>query len=169
MNISKRLVPIFCILLVLFAVSIANGCSRKNESNVKDVVKNELDQLKNLNSETTQKYIPYKELFPGATENTGLSDEINEAFSLFFQKFDYKILDISVDQNQKTASALIRLTTLDAEALAKDFISASLQNEILETASGEENTDKNSNSLEERYLLLHKLLKNNSYNTADSA
>ena len=86
MNISKRLVPIFCILLVLFAVSIANGCSRKNESNVKDVVKNELDQLKNLNSETTQKYIPYKELFPGATENTGLSDEINEAFSLFFQK-----------------------------------------------------------------------------------
>lgn len=83
MNINKRLVPIFCILLVLFAVSIANGCSRKNESNVKDVVKNELDQLKNLNSETTQKYIPYKELFPGATENTGLSDEINEAFSLF--------------------------------------------------------------------------------------
>ena len=86
MNIVKRLMPLLCVLLVLFAVSVTSSCSRNNESSVKDVVKNKLDQLKNLNSETTQKYIPYKELFPDATENTNLSDEINEVFSLFFQK-----------------------------------------------------------------------------------
>ena len=57
MNISKRLVPIFCILLVLFAVSIANGCSRKNESNVKDVVKNEeIMRYSLLKSENEEKY-----------------------------------------------------------------------------------------------------------------
>ena len=80
-----------------------------------------MDQLKNLNSETTQKYIPYKELFPDATENTALSDEINEVFSLFFQKFDYKILDISVDTANNSATASVKLTTIDAKPLARDF------------------------------------------------
>lgn len=51
-----------------------------------------MDRLKDLDSKTTQKYISYKEMFPDATENTELSDEINNVFSLFFQKFDYKIL-----------------------------------------------------------------------------
>lgn len=56
-------------------------------------------------------------------------------------------------------------TTLDAETLASDFVSASLQEEILETASGKEND--NGNSLEQRYLLLYKLLKNNTYSSVE--
>ena len=40
-----------------------------------------------------------------------------------------------VDSDEKNASAQLKLTTLDAEALASDFVSASLQEEILETAS----------------------------------
>lgn len=169
MNISKRLVPIFCILLVLFAVSIANGCSRKNESNVKDVVKNELDQLKNLNSETTQKYIPYKELFPGATENTGLSDEINEAFSLFFQKFDYKILDISVDPADNSATASVKLTTINSQALARDFAAELLRTRITEAAQAQTgNTKDSSKSLEAHYLILNQLLNNNEYDSAET-
>ena len=74
----------FSVLFFLFAVSVSSGCFRKNESDVKSVVRNELDQLKNLDSETTQKYIPYTELFPDATENTDLTDEINETFSSLF-------------------------------------------------------------------------------------
>ena len=85
MNINKHLILLFSVLFFLFAVSASSGCFRKNESDVKSVVRNELDQLKNLDSETTQKYIPYTELFPDATENTDLTDEINETFSLFFR------------------------------------------------------------------------------------
>lgn len=86
MNINKHLILLFSVLFFLFAVSVSSGCFRKNESDVKSVVRNELDQLKNLDSETTQKYIPYTELFPDATENTDLTDEINKTFSLFFRK-----------------------------------------------------------------------------------
>ena len=157
MKTVKYLLAFFFVFLAVFMC----GCSHSAKTSAEKTIS------KNLDSDTTMKYISYQELFPDSENNAELSDDIKEVFSLFFRTFDYKILDISVDQNQKTASALIRLTTLDAETLAKDFISASLQNEILETASGEENTDKNSNSLEERYLLLHKLLKNNSYNTAE--
>lgn len=163
MKTVKYLLAFFFVFLAVFMC----GCSHSAKTSAEKAISKDLDLLKNLDSDTTMKYISYQELFPDSENNAELSDDIKEFFSLFFRNFDYKILDISVDQNQKTASALIRLTTLDAEALAKDFISASLQNEILETASGEENTDKNSNSLEERYLLLHKLLKNNSYNTAE--
>lgn len=163
MKTVKYLLAFFFVFLAVFMC----GCSHSAKTSAEKAISKDLDLLKNLDSDTTMKYISYQELFPDSENNAELSDDIKEVFSLFFRNFDYKILDISVDQNQKTASALIRLTTLDAETLAKDFISASLQNEILETASGEENTDKNSNSLEERYLLLHKLLKNNSYNTAE--
>ena len=163
MKTVKYLLAFFFVFLAVFMC----GCSHSAKTSAEKTISKDLDLLKNLDSDTTMKYISYQELFPDSDDSTKLSADIKEVFSLFFQNFDYKILDISVDQNQKTASALIRLTTLDAETLAKDFISASLQNEILETASGEENTDKNSNSLEERYLLLHKLLKNNSYNTAE--
>ena len=163
MKTVKYLLAFFFVFLAVFMC----GCSHSAKTSAEKAISKDLDLLKNLDSDTTMKYISYQELFPDSENNAELSDDIKEVFSLFFRNFDYKILDISVDQNQKTASALIRLTTLDAETLAKDFISASLQNEILETASGEENTDKNSNSLEERYLLLHKLLKNNSYNTVE--
>ena len=81
MNINKHLILLFSVLFFLFAVSVSSGCSRKNESDVKSVVRNELDQLKNLDSETTQKYIPYTELFPDATENTDLTDEPFLSFS----------------------------------------------------------------------------------------
>lgn len=110
-------------------------------------------------------YISYQELFPDSDDSTKLSADIKEVFSLFFQNFDYKILGISVDSDEKNASAQLKLTTLDAEALASDFVSASLQEEILETASGKEND--NGNSLEQRYLLLYKLLKNNTYSSAE--
>jgi len=110
-------------------------------------------------------YISYQELFPDSDDSTKLSADIKEVFSLFFQNFDYKILGISVDSDEKNASAQLKLTTLDAKALASDFVSASLQEEILETASGKEND--NGNSLEQRYLLLYKLLKNNTYSSAE--
>ena len=152
------------LMIILLSVFLCS-CSQSAKAHAEKAIKKDLDLLKNLDSETTMKYISYQELFPDSDDNTELSDDIKEVFSLFFQNFDYKILDISVDSDEKNASAQLKLTTLDAEALASDFVSASLQEEILETASGKEND--NGNSLEQRYLLLYKLLKNNTYSSAE--
>lgn len=152
------------LMTILLAVFLC-GCSQSAKAQAEKAIKKDLDLLKNLDSETTMQYISYQELFPDSDDSTKLSADIKEVFSLFFQNFDYKILGISVDSDEKNASAQLKLTTLDAEALASDFVSASLQEEILETASGKEND--NGNSLEQRYLLLYKLLKNNTYSSVE--
>lgn len=152
------------LMIILLSVFLCS-CSQSAKAHAEKAIKKDLDLLKNLDSETTMQYISYQELFPDFDDSTKLSADIKEVFSLFFQNFDYKILGISVDSDEKNASAQLKLTTLDAEALASDFVSASLQEEILETASGKEND--NGNSLEQRYLLLYKLLKNNTYSSAE--
>lgn len=162
----KTVKYLLAFFFVFLAVSVC-GCSYSAKTSAEKAIKKDLDLLKNLDSETTMKYISYQELFPDSDDNTELSDDIKEVFSLFFQNFDYRILNVSTDQNQETVSAQLRLTTLDAQALARDFVSQSLQDEILKAASGDEDTEENENSLEQRYLRLHKLLKNNSYKTVD--
>lgn len=152
------------LMIILLSVFLCS-CSQSAKAQAEKAIKKDLDLLKNLDSETTMQYISYQELFPDSDDSTKLSADIKEVFSLFFQNFDYKILGISVDSDEKNASAQLKLTTLDAEALASDFVSASLQEEILETASGKEND--NGNSLEQRYLLLYKLLKNNTYRSVE--
>lgn len=152
------------LMIILLSVFLCS-CSQSAKAQAEKAIKKDLDLLKNLDSETTMQYISYQELFPDSDDSTKLSADIKEVFSLFFQNFDYKILGISVDSDEKNASSQLKLTTLDAEALASDFVSASLQEEILETASGKEND--NGNSLEQRYLLLYKLLKNNTYSSAE--
>ena len=152
------------LMIILLSVFLCS-CPQSAKAHAEKAIKKDLDLLKNLDSETTMQYISYQELFPDSDDSTKLSADIKEVFSLFFQNFDYKILGISVDSDEKNASAQLKLTTLDAEALASDFVSASLQEEILETASGKEND--NGNSLEQRYLLLYKLLKNNTYSSAE--
>ena len=152
------------LMIILLSVFLCS-CSQSAKAHAEKAIKKDLDLLKNLDSETTMQYISYQELFPDSDDSTKLSADIKEVFSLFFQNFDYKILGISVDSDEKNASAQLKLTTLDAEALASDFVSASLQEEILETASGKEND--NGNSLEQRYLRLYKLLKNNTYSSAE--
>ena len=134
MKIIKRLLPVLFSLLFVLAPSILCGCSRTDSSDAEEVIKSELDQLKNLDSDTTQKYISYTEMFPDATENTNLSDEIQNVFSLFFQQFDYKILDVSVDEDKKNAQASLELTTIDAKSLAADFAAELLRTKITEDA-----------------------------------
>ena len=161
----KKLKHLLAFLMIILLSVFLCSCSQSAKAHAEKAIKKDLDLLKNLDSETTMQYISYQELFPDSDDSTKLSADIKEVFSLFFQNFDYKILGISVDSDEKNASAQLKLTTLDAKALASDFVSASLQEEILETASGKEND--NGNSLEQRYLLLYKLLKNNTYSSAE--
>ena len=78
MKIIKRLLPIFAIVLIFLAAFIAGSFSHRDQSDAREVIRSELDRLKDLDSKTTQKYISYKEMFPDATENTELSDEIKD-------------------------------------------------------------------------------------------
>lgn len=156
-------------LLLVFAVSMIIGCSHSEKADVKGVITNELNLLKNLDSDTVQKYISYKELFPDATEKIELSREVEEVFSLFFQDFDYKILRIKVDKDKKEASASLKLTTIDAKALAKDYTVSHLKDAILNAAdSASHNTEEQSDSMEDRYLILNELLKDHTYKTVET-
>lgn len=165
MKLAKRLLPLLLFILALTGL----GCSHLDKTNVEKAITNELDLLKKLDSQTAQKYISYKELFPDATEETELSSEIQEVFSLFFHDFDYKILDIDVDQDATTATAAIRLSTIDARTLARDYAKAQLETEILAAAArGSQSTEEAIVSLEKRYLILNKLLKQNEYDTIEN-
>ena len=165
MKIAKNLVAF---LVFILAVVCLGGCSHIDKTDVKTVISNELNLLKNLDSDTTQKYVSYKELFPDATKETELSKEVKEVFSLFFQDFDYQILDIDVDENKKEATAKIELTTIDAQALASDYAEASLKSAVLAAASSDsDDTEQQTDSLEDRYLILDDLLKQNHYGTVE--
>lgn len=169
MKFVKYLLSTFVLLLLLLVIPTTTGCTFYHQSDIREVIKSEFDQLKELNTKTTQKYISYKELFPDATENTQLSDEINEVFSLFFQKFDYKILDISVDNEYTTATASLKLTTIDAKPLAADFAAQLLKLRITEAAQKQsDNAKDSSKSLKSHYLILNQLLSDKEYETTDT-
>lgn len=164
MKMAKVLVPFF---LIILAVTIIIGCSHVDKTDIEGVITNELNLLKNLDSDTVQKYVSYNELFPDVTEETELSKEVKEVFSLFFKDFDYKILSIDVDQDNKSATASLRLSTIDTKALAKDFDISHLEDAILKAADSQ-NTEEHSDTLEERYLILNSLLKKNQYEIVET-
>ena len=88
------------LMIILLSVFLCS-CSQSAKAQAEKAIKKDLDLLKNLDSETTMQYISYQELFPDSDDSTKLSADIKEVFSLFFQNFDYKILGISVDSDEK--------------------------------------------------------------------
>lgn len=164
-----KITKYFPLLLVIILAMAFVGCSHMDKTDVEETIISELDLLKNLDSDTAQKYISYQELFPDAQTGKTLSSELEEVFSLFFQDFDYKILDIDVDKKHKTAEASVRLSTIDAHTLARDFAEAKLKKEILYAADTEEEDLRDTSlSLEDRYLLLNQLLKTNTYELTET-
>ena len=164
MKIAKGLMPF--LLFILMSVTFLTGCSHVDKTDVEAVITNELNLLKNLDSDTTQKYVSYKELFPDTTQEIELSKEVKEVFSLFFRDFDYKIRNVDVDNDTKEASVSLQLSTLDARTLAKDYAQASLETAILKAAASDTSaTEETTDSLEERYLIIDSLLKKSKYET----
>lgn len=162
MKITKRILPLLIVIVVLLFVGM--GCSIKNKATVKAVITEELDLLKNLDSDTAQKYISYKTLFPDATENEISSSIVQEVFSIFFQDFNYKILNIDVDNANDRAVAKLRLTTPDVQTLAKDYVSARLEFLLRKAVNDDsQNTEDITCSTEECYQIMYELLTNGSY------
>lgn len=161
MKITKYLIPLVLLFAVVFSFS---ACSSAEKSEVEDVIKKDLDLLKNVDSDTTAMYIA--ELSPDSSDTSELSQKIKDVFTLFFQNFDYKILKTDIDSKKGTATSKIRIETLDAKTLAKDFATDHLSAEILAAASQTANT-VNYDSVEQRYLTLYQLLTTNEYDTVE--
>ena len=81
MKMAKAWIPF---LLLILAVTVCIGCSHVDKTDVEGVITNELNLLKNLDSDTVHKYVAYEELFPDVKGKAELSDEVEEVFSLFF-------------------------------------------------------------------------------------
>ena len=160
---SKRLAPM---LLLLFAF-IGIGCSHSERAGVERVVRSELDLLKNLDNSTVQKYISYTDLFPKGINDSQITEEIENAFTLFFRNFDYEIQDIDVDPGSGKGTVNVHLRTLDARSLARDYNMERLRSEILSVARQEEETASGNLSLKDRYLLLWHLLTDRTYDLVD--
>lgn len=160
MKIAKRLLP----LLVFVFALIGIGCSLNHKPDIEAVITKELDAFTDPDSYTAQKYISYKTLFPDAAErdiDTTIADSV---FSIFFQDFEYKILDIDVDNTKHQATAKIRLSTPDANSLARDFTISRLEFQLRNAVCTDaQSTDDISCSLEECYQILHELLVTNDY------
>lgn len=98
MKIAKNLISLFVFIL---AVVCFGGCSHLDKTDVKTVISNELNLLKNLDSDTAQKYVSYKELFPDATTETSLSQEVEEVFLSSFRILIIKFLILTSTKIKK--------------------------------------------------------------------
>ena len=76
MKITKRLMILPLFLILILGITVLTR-SIGHKSDVEEIITSELDLLKNLDSETAQKYISYKELFPDAEDSTGNTDKVN--------------------------------------------------------------------------------------------
>lgn len=157
---KARLLPLLLPLCLCLT-----GCGNEEKDAVKSVITKDLDKLKNLDSDTAREYISAENLFPDSADIDSGLDSVEDFISNYFQNFDYKILDIKTDKDSATAS--LRLNTLDAQSLARDYTGAQLQSQILDVVSS---TQKASNAtLEDHYQLLCQLMKENDYETVENS
>jgi len=133
------------------------GCGTKEIPAPVAVVEDELDQLKNSDVKTVQKSLSNIKLFPDGKSGDETDSEVLEVFTLFFKDFDYKVTDYNIDED--TASVDVELTTIDAQVLAKDFLSQSIVKQIQGSAAPSAVTYE----AKDYYLSLHKLLTDNDY------
>ncbi|MCB5713728.1 hypothetical protein NE689_14665 [Lactonifactor longoviformis] len=160
MKYSRKLLLFTLLLLIL--VCLFGGCQKSEKSQVKAAATRELDLLKDLDDKTIEKYISYEDLYPSGEIHQEVSSKIKNIFSRFYENFSYKILDIQV--KNETARVTVRLNTIDAETLAKDYSRASMKKRIASSA----NPEGVEYSLEDYYLLLGELLDENQYDTVEN-
>lgn len=125
----------------------------------KKLVHHELSLLTSDDPELPEKYLSYPDIFPTESTDKTLPDEIEDIFTSFFKPFSYRIKDVSTSGS--TAQVKVSLTTLDGRALAKEYSRQTLIKQIQNSA----NPSTVDFSLEDCYLLLGSVLKQNSFDT----
>lgn len=106
---------------ILFIFIAAGYALTQTDSPAKTVQK-ELNLLKKLDPSTIMQYASLDDFLEGYFENPESEDELIAMLTLFFEKFDYKILETTADGNK--AVVRTRIQTIDAESVVKDFYQA---------------------------------------------
>ena len=147
-------------LSVLFFLILAigfGGCQNKEKEAVSACIDQELKPLKSSDAEEISSY--FEEA--GLSQKGELPEDVAEVFLLFFQDFDYRIKQISFDEEQTRATALLEMQIIDAKTLARDFASQT----IVESLESQTLPSRVEYSLEDYYLLLRQLLLDKDYGT----
>lgn len=126
------------------------------------LVRYQLDTLCQPNEDSLTDLIAVNDIFPNASNQQNLSEDVTSVFSNFFQSFSYQILNSQ--QGKEEASVTISFTTLDGMALAKEYSRQVLIKQIQNSASPA-SVDF---SLEDCYLLLGNVLKKQDWNQISS-
>lgn len=126
------------------------------------LVRHELSSLTSLDSGDVDQIVSYQDLFPSEDSDKAIPQSIRELFVDFFKPFGYKILN--TEKSGDEAVITVRLTTLDGEAVAAEYTRAALSSQIQNTAS----PTAVEFSLEDCYLLLGTVLKENTFDTVTS-
>lgn len=126
------------------------------------LVDHELSFLEHSDSTTVEKYLSYEDLFPTESSDKTIPSEIKIIFPEFFRDFSYKIKKVTTDEN--SALVTVNLTTIDGNALAKEYSRRAMIKQIQNTAT----PSGVSFSLEDCYLLLGSVLEESSIPTVSS-
>ncbi|MBR2258139.1 MAG: hypothetical protein IJ899_12585 [Blautia sp.] len=117
---------IFCIAICIsfFLCACANGDKQK----IRSVLSNEFGLLRDLDQETVQAYINHGTLLSLSQMTVSLPGDV---CTLFFEHFDFSIGKIKVNASDNTATANVKLTTINARPLAKDYVGLLIREEML--------------------------------------
>lgn len=128
----------------------------------KKLVSHELSLLTSADTDAVDNCLSYQDIFPTETTDKAIPDEIEKIFVNFFRSFSYKIKKVETEDN--ISHVTVTLTTLDGEQVAREYSGQALVKQIQNSASPA-NVDF---SLEDCYLLLGTVLKENEFDTVQS-
>ncbi len=120
------------------------------------VVRRELNQIRELDADTLQSFVYKSNLGESQPVSTDISDTSANVIAKFFQKFEYQILSEKIEGNQ--AAVNVNITNIDMHKLAQDLCTKILQKSV--SVYSESSTY----TTEDYYQLLGDALEENTYN-----
>lgn len=128
----------FFLLLFSLCAIVLEGCGNFKENSPRNVVKKELNQLKDINEETIRTFFSYNLLSDGDTSSEEIDQNTVDAVQLFFKHFSYKIQDTKTEQNH--AVVTVSITNIDTGSLANDLCRAIISDSFDHTNDTEESS-----------------------------
>lgn len=151
---SKQSIHILSSILLLFLTFLfVTGCG---DSAPVKAVRSELSLIQQMDEETLQTLIPFKDMVHAQSSLDVDDTEAAETIKLFFKNFTYKIRSSSVEDNH--AAVTVDIQNIDAKALAQDLCKA-----LIAQDASQIKVNQNSNDSVSYFALLKKFLTEKSY------
>lgn len=156
----KRLMTLM--LLGLFLLSFC-GCQSSEKKAIKQSINETFNPLKSEDTELIASYFTDSVFLENLSKDK-LPAEILDVFHLFFQDFSYSVEQITIADDDIHATALLKLKTIDAKSLAKDFAAKSITDHLESHAA----PSAVEFGLEDYFFTLQSVLTDNEYDVLDS-